>query len=188
MLRVKLKYRETETIAVPVVVDTGADRCMFDDQLLLAIGINVYQAGVRSKATGIGGPDWSNDPRFQTLSGRKENEDELDRNINEWTKTRLAEDVMALMQKGGVPAAVVENAEDTAKDPQLEHRGHFKTLEHEVIGPHRYDGVLFQLSKSPQGPRWAGPILGKHIEKVCTEFIGMSLDEISDCMVEGVFE
>ena len=136
----------------------------------------------------IGEPDWTKDPKFQTLTGRKKNEDALDEHVEEWTRSRSADEVMKMMQDEGVPAAVVQNAEDLAKDPQMKHREHFKVLKHEVIGPHRYDNVPFKLSKSPQGPRWAGPIFGQHIEKVCTEFLGMSLDEISDCMAEGVFE
>ncbi len=136
----------------------------------------------------IGEPDWTKSPRFQTLMERKENEDELNGLVEEWTRSHTAENVMHMMQKSGVPAGVIGNAEELSKDPQLKHREHFKMLNHEKIGPHRYDNVLFKLSKSPQGPRWAGPVFGQHIEKVCTEFLGMSLDEISDCMAEGVFE
>lgn len=34
----------------------------------------------------IGTPEWTGDPRFSSVIGRKENEDELDRLIGEWTK------------------------------------------------------------------------------------------------------
>ena len=95
---------------------------------------------------------------------------------------------MELMQEAGVPAAVVHNAQDHFEDPQLNHRGHFVLLNHAVIGTHYYDALPYKLSKSPQGPRWAAPIFGQHIEKVCTEFLGMSQNEIADCMAEGVFE
>ncbi len=171
---------------MPQASPHGSYECKGDDRWVAIAVTNDVEWKSFCRITGD--PEWSKESRFHTHSDRKANEKTLDEHINEWTKSRLAEDVMEMMQKGGVPAAVVENAEDLAKDPQLEHRGHFKKLEHEVIGPHRYDAVPFQLSKSPQGPRWAGPVLGKDIEKVCTEFIGMSLDEISDFMVEGVFE
>lgn len=136
----------------------------------------------------IGEPDWTKDPKFQTLTARKENEDKLNGLVEEWTSTHAAEEVMKLMQEAGVPAGVVENEQDLWEDPQMKHRQHYKVLNHAVIGPHRYDGVPFKLSKSPQGPRWAGPVLGQHIEKVCSEFAGMSKEEIADCMAEGVFE
>lgn len=136
----------------------------------------------------IGEPNWTREPRFQTLMGRKADEDELNKLVEEWTKDHTAEEVMKLMQAAGIPAAVVQNYEDIFKDPQMKYRQHFKLLDHAVIGPHHYDGTPYKLSKSPQGPRWAGPIFGQHIEQVCTEFLGMSQDEIADGMADGVFE
>jgi benzylsuccinate CoA-transferase BbsF subunit len=170
----------------PDAAPNGVYSCEGNDRWI-AIAVTTDQE-FRSFCRIIGDPDWTKDPKFQTLMDRKKNEDELDAYVEEWTQSRSAEEVMKMMQQGGVPAAVVQNAEDLAKDPQMKHRDHFKELKHEVIGPHRYDSVLFKLSKSSQGPRWAGPILGQHIEKVCTDFLGMSLDEVSDCMAEGVFE
>lgn len=57
MLRVKLRHRGKETPSVFVVVDTGADRCMFDDQLALLVGINVSRDGASSRVVGIGGSE-----------------------------------------------------------------------------------------------------------------------------------
>ena len=136
----------------------------------------------------IGETAWTKDPRFQTLMGRKENEDELNTLVEAWTRNYPPEEVMSRMQAAGVPAGVIENEEDLWEDPQLKYREHFKILNHVVIGDHHYDGVIFKLSKSPQGPRWAGPALGQHIKKVCTEFLGMTENDISDLMAEGVFE
>jgi hypothetical protein len=55
----------------------------------------------------IGNPAWISDPRFTTFLARKENEDQLDRLVEAWTVTRLAEDVMWSMQAKGVAAGVV---------------------------------------------------------------------------------
>jgi crotonobetainyl-CoA:carnitine CoA-transferase CaiB-like acyl-CoA transferase len=46
----------------------------------------------------ISSPKLAKDPRFATLLARKEHEDELDKIISEWTKTREAVDVMTSMQ------------------------------------------------------------------------------------------
>jgi len=170
----------------PDAAPHGAYQCQGTDRWVAIAVTNdaEWQAFCRV----IGEPAWTGDSRFQTLLGRKQNEEELNRLVDEWTGNHTAEDVMKLMQKEGVPAGVVENMEDLWNDPQMKHREHFKVLNHETIGPHTYDGVLFKLSKSPQGPRWAGPILGQHIEKVCTDILGMSPDDISDLMAKGVFE
>ena len=136
----------------------------------------------------IGETAWTKDPKFQTLMGRKENEDELNTLVEAWTKNYSPEEVMSRMQAAGVPAGVVQTEQDLWEDPQMKHRDHFKILKHEAIGEHHYDGVLFRLSKSPQGPRWAGPVLGQHTVEIFTKFLGMTEDDISNLMAEGVLD
>ena len=57
MLRVALRHNGRTTPAVPVQLDTGSDRCMFDHELPMWLGLNVYEDGALSTATGIGGPE-----------------------------------------------------------------------------------------------------------------------------------
>ena len=57
MLKLHLGFGGVETVPALALVDTGADRCMFDDRLALSLGINVYEAGMPSTATGIGGEE-----------------------------------------------------------------------------------------------------------------------------------
>lgn len=134
----------------------------------------------------IGNPDWAQDERFASLGARKENEDELDRLVGEWTKDYPAEQIMAMMQAAGVPAGVVQNAEDLSNDPQMKHRDHFPVLEHKVIGPHHYNRPVFKLSKTPEEFRKAAPCIGEHNEYVFKEILGLSDDEIADLLIEGV--
>ena len=39
------------------MLDTGADRCLFDDRLALALGVNPYEAGSTQRTTGIDGTE-----------------------------------------------------------------------------------------------------------------------------------
>ena len=133
----------------------------------------------------IGNPDWTRDPRFATLALRKENEDELDRLVGEWTKNFAAEQVEVMMQAAGVAANVVESTKDLFEDPQLKYRGHFRKLEHKVIGLVDWDGPCFRLSKTPDR-QFAPPCLGEHNEYVYKEILGLSDDEIADLLVEHV--
>ena len=55
MVTAALRFGGRQTPTFPAIVDTGSDLCMFDDQLLLLIGLNAYQIGSQSTATGIGG-------------------------------------------------------------------------------------------------------------------------------------
>lgn len=133
----------------------------------------------------IGDPDWTRDSRFNTLGARKQNEDELDRLVGGWTKTRKAEDVEAMMQAKGVAANVVEDNRDIYEDPQIRYRGHFKELDHPVVGKVRSELPPFRFSKSTER-HFRAPLLGEHNHLVLSEFLGLSDDQISDLYAEGV--
>jgi len=136
----------------------------------------------------IGEPSWTKDPKFSTLLARKENEDDLNALVGEWTIDFLAEEVMAKMQAAGVPAGVVQTNEDLFKDPQLRHRGHWVVMEHPRIGPYSFDAAAFKLSKTPMELKTPGPVLGQHNDYVYREILGMCDEQIEDCLVKGVFE
>ena len=134
----------------------------------------------------IGEPEWSQAEKFQTLSGRKDNEDELDQLTGEWTKKYTPEDVMNRMQSEGVAAGMVHPPSGLYNDPQLKHREFFVELNHSGIGPHHYDGLTFHLNKTPGKLRLPAPCLGEHNEKIYKEILGLSDDEVGDLMLEGV--
>lgn len=134
----------------------------------------------------IGTPEWTKDSRFTTFYGRKQNEDELDRLVTEWTTNYTAEQVMTLMQANGVPAGVVYTIEDVFNDPQMKHREHFVYLEHPVIGRHAYHNEASRFSKTPPDFRKAAPCLGEDNEHVYKEILGLTDDEIADLLVAGV--
>lgn len=137
----------------------------------------------------IGNPSWTRDPRFSTLLVRKENEDELDRLVQEWTVDRSPEEVMMLMQQAGVSAGVVQDAEDLlVSDPQLRTRGYYVYLDHSVTGRSAYDGISYKLSDTPGKLTRAAPRIGEHTEYVCRDILGMAEEEMDEYLVEGVLE
>ena len=135
----------------------------------------------------IGQPLLTKDKRFATMAGRKENEDELDRIIEEWTSKLTAETIMNRLQEIGIAAGIVETAEDMYNDPQLKHRNHFLTFDHPVIGPHPVDALPPKLSKSPARQYRPEPCLGEHNAYVCTEILDMSDEEFIHMVEAGVF-
>ncbi|MDD5044978.1 MAG: CoA transferase [Candidatus Omnitrophica bacterium] len=136
----------------------------------------------------IGNPDWTQDVKFSTLLARKENEDELDKLVNEWTMNYSAEDVMHLMQAAGVAAGVLQNGQDLQdKDPQLKHRHLYWNLKHPEVGEYHALRPDFLLSKSPYEIKRA-PLQGEHNEYVLREILGMSDEEIAELVIEGALE
>ena len=107
---------------------------------------------------------------------RKENEEELNRLVEQWTTNHTAEEIMNLMQQAGVAAGVVKTNKEMFEDPQLEHRGYFQRVEHPEIGQCYQQAWPIRLSISPLKIRPA-PCLGEHNEYVYTQILGLSDQE-----------
>ncbi|MFC1914345.1 CaiB/BaiF CoA transferase family protein [Chloroflexota bacterium] len=123
------------------------------------------------------GAEWTRDTKFSSFASRKENEDELERLIEQWTVNRSAHDVMIEMQNAGVPAGVVQEAEDIVEhDPQIKFRQFFRKLEHPVMGYMSHPDEPIKLSKTPANISTA-PCIGQHNEYVFTTVLGMSDEE-----------
>ncbi len=135
----------------------------------------------------IGSPTWTTEPKFSTLLGRKQNEDELDELVAKWTINSTAKEVMVKMQSSGVSAGVVQTAEDLHQDPQLKHRHFFWELTHTEIGKYQCMNHAFKLSKTPCELHRSAPCLGEHSEYVCTEILGISDEEFVNLDEAGVF-
>jgi benzylsuccinate CoA-transferase BbsF subunit len=134
----------------------------------------------------IGNPTWVSDPKFVTLLNRKQNEDDLDRLVEEWTIRHSPEDVMSLMQAGGVAAGVVANAKDRTEDPQLGHYHFFHELDHPEMGKLSVcHGPGFMLPKTPY-ELGRPTLLGEHNDYVYTKLLGLSDDEWVELISEGV--
>lgn len=136
----------------------------------------------------IGNPPWTKDPRFSSLSRRKENEDELDQRVSEWTIHFGAEEVMTYLQKHGVAAGMVERSCDLVQDIQLIKRNTFWELQHRELGNYVHLGELFRLSLTPATEERPAPCLGEHTEYVSREFLNMPEEEFVELLVDGVFQ
>lgn len=158
--------------------------CLDDDRWLSITVTNDEEW--RGLCRVMANPPWSQEPRFATMRSRKENEDELDRLIGNWTSSYPPHRLMAMLQEAGVPAGVVQTAEDLFEDPQLKDREHFRFLRHKVIGEHAYNAPAYRLSKTPNRIAKAAPCLGEDNEYVYREILGYSDDDIAEMLVDGV--
>ncbi|MFC1988992.1 CaiB/BaiF CoA transferase family protein [Chloroflexota bacterium] len=170
----------------PYAAPHGAYRCHGDDRWC-AIAVFTDEEW-ESFCQVIGNPSWSREPGFATLRQRKENEDELDKLVEEWAINYPAEEVMAMMQAAGVAAGVLETAEDLMEhDPQLKHRHFFWELDHPEIGKHHTRGPSFILSRLPCELQRA-PLLGEHNEYALKEILGISDEKVAELVIERVVE
>jgi len=172
--------RPDYTLAAPY----GCYQCMGEDRWCVIAVHNKEEWQGLCKA--MGSPDWTKEKRFSTLSRRKILSEELDELIGRWTIQNPAEEVAALLQKNGVPASVVQNAGDLAKDPQLIARKFFINLEHPVLGHTITDAPPIHFEQEPAIDWKAAPLLGEDNRYVLTELLGFTENELSDYKERGI--
>ena len=130
---------------------------------------------------------FTQDVQFQTLLGRKQNEDALERAISEWTARQQASAIVQRLQDVGVPAGVVQDAEDMLDhDEHLRERGYYVRLDHPETGAAAHDGPVAKLHATPGEVRSPAPLIGEHTYQVATEVLGYTADEVADLVAKGI--
>jgi len=139
----------------------------------------------RRFAAAIGSPAWSEDARFATAEARRRQRDELDARVSEWTSVHQAEEVAERLQAAGVAAAVVADADDLRRDPQLRRRGYWVELPTPEGERVVLDGVPFRIEGNAAGPAAPGPLLGEHTDAVLARVLGLDPDRIAALRAAG---
>ncbi|MGE5817339.1 MAG: CaiB/BaiF CoA transferase family protein [Deltaproteobacteria bacterium] len=119
----------------------------------------------------MGREELISDPRYKTITARKKHEDEVDKEVGNWTLGLTPEEVFKKLQDNGVKAGIVQTLEDLFADPQLEHRSFWVPLDHPEIGRCHAEGPPFILSKTPSKIDRRAPLIGEHNELVFKEFL-----------------
>jgi benzylsuccinate CoA-transferase BbsF subunit len=136
----------------------------------------------------MGNPKWAEDNKFGDSLSRWENHEELDRNLEEWTKNFTQYDLTQMLQNEGVAAFPTLSNRGMVEDPHLNERGFFIEIEHpypEMKGK-KYDGMLWKMSKTPGTIRHRAPFVGEHNNYVLKELLGMSQEEIDKLTEEKI--
>ena len=92
---------------------------------------------------------------------------------------------MRLLLDRGVPASVVNFAEEMADDPHVQATGMVVGLEHEITGPQQVVAPLVRMSETPTAAVRAAPPLGHDSREVLAE-AGLAPGEIDALIARGV--
>ena len=161
----------------------GCYRCLGEDRwVCITIRTDEEWEGF---CRALGYPHWAKDDKFADGLKRWQNHNELDKHIEEWTKQRDSFEVMHALQKEGVAAGPVEHPDEAYNDPQMKERGFFEKVTHAECGTHRYPGLTFRMSKTPNRIRLPAVRLGEHNEYVYKEVLGVSDAEYAELEKEG---
>ncbi|MDQ1039287.1 crotonobetainyl-CoA:carnitine CoA-transferase CaiB-like acyl-CoA transferase [Streptomyces sp. V3I8] len=132
----------------------------------------------------VGRPDLITEPWFATGADRARHNDVLDEAVGSWIARHTRADVIGAFEKAEAAVAPVQNVRDVMDDPQYAALGTITTVEDPELGPLRMQNVLFRLTDTPGGIRWAGRPHGADTDAVLTE-LGLTEADIAKLRTEG---
>jgi formyl-CoA transferase len=131
-------------------------------------------------------PELAADERYATHSARGANMAELDELIAAWSATVPAEELLAILHEGGVPAGRIYRAKDMFDDPHFAAREAIVKVAHPDFGELAMQNVFPRLSASPGSVRSPGPALGQHNDEIYRGLLGLGDQEIKRLRSAGV--
>lgn len=132
-----------------------------------------------------GRPDLAEDPRLARNDGRVRHEAEIDEAIEAWTRQHPFAEVLAALEKAGVPAGPIYSVEDQLRDPHFQARGLFERLPLPDGDTVLLPAIAPKLSETPGATEWPGPPLGAHNDEVYRGLLGLSERELDELKARG---
>ena len=122
--------------------------------------------------------EFLSEPRYANGAARSQHRDVLNAAIETYTQRYASEELIALLNKAGVPCGPIYTIDQVFNDPQVQHLDMAQTVQHPVLGPIQLVGQPFTLSRHANALRTAPPERGQDTEEVLTE-LGLSAEEIA---------
>ncbi len=132
-----------------------------------------------------GKPEWLTDPRFNPLSQRLKNIDELEREIEAVFAHHPTAYWVEKLDAAGVPGGPVYTYDQILADPHIKARNMVVEMDHPKIGRLKAMGIPVKSTGELLSIRQAAPWLGQHTDEILKE-IGYADREIHALHTEGV--
>ena len=162
----------------PDFAPQGVYKCSGEDNW---IAISIKSDADWSKFKSTVGNNNLNSDVFDTLAGRQQHHDQIDKVINEWTYSQDRYDVLNRLQSDQITSGVVlDCGSDSYADPHLNERDFFQIVEHPSAGIYPMTGPIFKFESSNghviHNP---APCLGQDNMYVLKEVLGYGNDKIT---------
>ena len=162
----------------PDFAPQGVYKCSGEDNW---IAISIKSDADWSKFKSTVGNNNLNSDVFDTLVGRQQHHDQIDKVINEWTYSQDRYDVLNRLQSDQITSGVVlDCGSDSYADPHLNERDFFQIVEHPSAGIYPMTGPIFKFESSNghviHNP---APCLGQDNMYVLKEVLGYGNDKIT---------
>ncbi len=127
------------------------------------------------------------DPRFATMGDRADNAKDLIPILDAAFASRPRDAWMKALKEGGdFIYTVVNTIADLPTDEQMLANEYIVDYEHPSIGKTQLVGVPVRLSKTPGDPKGAAPEFGEHTERILTELLDYSWEDVAKLREEEV--
>jgi benzylsuccinate CoA-transferase BbsF subunit len=167
----------------PAAAPHGVYRCKGEDRWIAICAMTDTQWQALRQV--LGDPEWAREAGYGSVGGRVAKRVAIDEKLDIETARRDAGELTAALQARGVAAGVVATAADVTRDPQLEHRGHWVTLDHPEMRRSLYNAPPFRCSRTPVVLSRPAPLLGQHTAEICRELLGLTDAQIAALVEEG---
>ena len=137
-------------------------------------------------AAAMDAPALATDPRYADHQARGANQAELDAIIAQWTSTLTTGELLALLERHGIPSGLIYRAADMLDDPHFAAREAIVSTPHPQFGTLRMQNVAPRLSLSPSRVRTPAPALGQHNAEIYGELLGLGSEILEGHRTRGV--
>lgn len=125
--------------------------------------------------------------RFSENHLRKQNEEELDREVEKWTMRYTTAEIVEMLDEASVPVGPILSVDDLVEDEHLKSRGMLVDIPHPLLGTITYPGNPLKFSESSELAFEPAPLLGQHRDEVLRDLLGMEAEEIEALEEKGIF-
>jgi len=134
----------------------------------------------------MGAAELARDARYATHAARGGHQGELDERIARWTATLPADELLATLERHGVPAGRIYRAPEMLADPHFQARESIVDVPHETFRNLKMQNVVPKLSATAGAIRWPGPALGAHTAEVLGGLLGLSEADLLQLKHRGI--
>jgi len=142
-----------------------------------------------SVARVLGREDLLDDPAYANTPLRAARMEEIDALVSKWTLGRTKDEVLAELTRAHVPCAPVRTTREVVEDPHLRARSVWVDIDHPRRGRTKVPVSPIRLHGAPPA-RVArpAPLLGQDTDRVLSELLGTTADELAALHAAGVIE